>query len=922
MSQRKIEFSLALCLLFATFAVVTTTTSTMKRLLLTALHLIIFVSLQAETTIAVHHFSVRDGLPANAITSVKQDSHGLIWIATWNGLCCYDGYQFTTFRSDPWGTDNALSTSRISAIQPDSKDNIWVRTYDGGLYLLDTERCQFFNVGELVKKHFGEDIKPRNIYCLKNGHTWVTDEGEQMNIRIDDSHPLDMEHVEVWGKKGKAINGTFIRKVEEDAKGQEWIVTDLGMMRYGTKEFRKDVFTNYPNGDNSQPDSQGEAYAKEHNVGKHLVDKQGNLWYWSAHGLSLVRFQNSPMQLLPLADAGEVRSLLCSKKGTVWVGTRSGVLAIFDGSGQPAGHKDIGVPIYSLLEDSDGHIWVGTRGNGIYIYSADGAPISHYTHDANNPYSLSNDDIYDIDQDEQGNIWIATWGGGVNLVRTKRADVQFIHKGNELKSYPKEGFDKVRRITHNGKGIVLASTTWGLMTFPSTEKRNDVMRFYTTIHEAGDTTSLQTSDVMQTLVSKKGTIFVATMGGGIQQVISTNLLQKDLQLRLLPAMNQGAGNALSMTEDQEGNIWIFRESEVNRYMVKSRLLERFDISSIGNMTELTEAETIIDGKGHLWLGTTEGVLTFDSRQMNKSKYLPRIIFTGILYQGEQEPLPLLHRRMLDIEDKAHRDMIIRFAALDYDDNYLMQYAYCMDDDGEWNYLGSTPRISFSQIPPGTHKLTVRSTNSDGVWVDNDTTLTIYVEPTLWERGWFRALIILLIIGLATWSIIRYLQHRQHNKEREQRLQHIMQQYKELQERMENEQQTAITMVSEAMPVREYKLSEPEVEDPDEVMMNKLMAFIKQRISDEELKIDDMADAVGLGRTVFYGKIKELVGLSPSDFLKQIRMERATQLIRKSKMTFSEIAYAVGFTDPKYFTKCFKKQTGMTPSECRAQEEIS
>jgi AraC-like DNA-binding protein len=51
------------------------------------------------------------------------------------------------------------------------------------------------------------------------------------------------------------------------------------------------------------------------------------------------------------------------------------------------------------------------------------------------------------------------------------------------------------------------------------------------------------------------------------------------------------------------------------------------------------------------------------------------------------------------------------------------------------------------------------------------------------------------------------------------------------------------------------------------------------------------------------------------------MQRAEQLIRKSKMTFSEIAYAVGFTDPKYFTKCFKKQTGLTPSEYRSQESV-
>ena len=151
----------------------------------------------------------------------------------------------------------------------------------------------------------------------------------------------------------------------------------------------------------------------------------------------------------------------------------------------------------------------------------------------------------------------------------------------------------------------------------------------------------------------------------------------------------------------------------------------------------------------------------------------------------------------------------------------------------------------------------------------------------------------------------------------------MHQYLKLQEEMDNRQLTTVTEEKEGTeekPQREYKLAEPEIVNPDEEMMNKLMAFIEQRLSDEQLKIEEMADAVGLGRTVFYSKIRELVGVSPSDFLRQIRMQRAEQLVAKSKMTFSEIAYSVGFTDPKYFTKCFKKQTGMTPSEYRDVEK--
>ena len=147
----------------------------------------------------------------------------------------------------------------------------------------------------------------------------------------------------------------------------------------------------------------------------------------------------------------------------------------------------------------------------------------------------------------------------------------------------------------------------------------------------------------------------------------------------------------------------------------------------------------------------------------------------------------------------------------------------------------------------------------------------------------------------------------------------MRQYRELQESIavNPEPQTV-----NHEPSAKYTLSEPEVVNLDEEMMSQLMAYIEQRIGDEQLRVEDMADAVGMGRTVFFGKLKEIVGLSPSDFLKQVRMQRAEQLVRRSRLTFSEIAYSVGFTDPKYFTKCFKKQTGMTPSEYRQKESAT
>ena len=152
----------------------------------------------------------------------------------------------------------------------------------------------------------------------------------------------------------------------------------------------------------------------------------------------------------------------------------------------------------------------------------------------------------------------------------------------------------------------------------------------------------------------------------------------------------------------------------------------------------------------------------------------------------------------------------------------------------------------------------------------------------------------------------WLRHRQHMQEREQRLENIMRQYRELQESVDKDSP-------------HYHLEEPKIVNEDDEMMNRLMQFIETRISDDELKIEEMAEAVGLSRSVFFVKIKSLVGMAPIDFLRHLRMERAKQLVELSTMNVSQIAYAVGFTDPKYFTRCFKKEMGCTPTELRERQ---
>lgn len=102
---------------------------------------------------------------------------------------------------------------------------------------------------------------------------------------------------------------------------------------------------------------------------------------------------------------------------------------------------------------------------------------------------------------------------------------------------------------------------------------------------------------------------------------------------------------------------------------------------------------------------------------------------------------------------------------------------------------------------------------------------------------------------------------------------------------------------------------------DRTMM-RIFRFVVENAGNSELKIDDISNEIGMSRSVLYNKVKATTGMTPVDFVRHIRIKKACEMLRKTDDTLSSIAFAVGFTDPKYFSKVFKKETGIVPTEYR------
>ena len=109
-------------------------------------------------------------------------------------------------------------------------------------------------------------------------------------------------------------------------------------------------------------------------------------------------------------------------------------------------------------------------------------------------------------------------------------------------------------------------------------------------------------------------------------------------------------------------------------------------------------------------------------------------------------------------------------------------------------------------------------------------------------------------------------------------------------------------------------SEITVSSLDEELLKKAFKIVEENISNEQFDIPFFCSELGVSRTMLFLKVKAWTNFTPNEFIHEIRLKRAAQLLEQNKLNISEISYKVGFNNPKYFSKCFQKKYGETPSQ--------
>lgn len=818
----------------------------------------------AQPQVSVTHFDEFSGMAQWYVTQIVQDRSGMIWMATWNGLNRYDGYQFECFKSHP-GDGCDMPSDRISNMMLNDEGNLWCLV-DDRVFVFDVGTCRFSSLSA------ADEARAMKAFGL----------GDDYTARYEPPY-----------------------SVVTDPYGTQWRI-------------RSDGSLDYKDGDAADFRPYDRVLGQATNVYFCTSDREGNAWLRSKYGAYKLTFTKHPYTRLPQETAEQVRCLYLDNRRRYWVTTRDDAsIRLFDADNRPLGYlgrdgrlhaayTSFGSPVYCMLQTRDGAFWLGSKPHGLFRLreGKDGAfSVEQFRYVPSDPASIRHDHIFHLAQDRQGRLWVASFRGGLHCIEHPEADeVVTLNKDNGLQC-PADSFLLVRHIHITDDDVLLAATTSGLMVADLKPRNSRQINFHLHTKDAHRSTSLSNNATMYVAEDSRHRLYVCTESGGVNQIVSDDLLADVLEFRHYDMATGFPSDVALSAVPVDDHLLVVSNNQLVRLFPdedgRSEPLFWRDQLRFSDATPLR----LPDGR---WLiGLQDGAFFVRPDDIRKNPFVPTIGLTGISVQNR----PLDHAvNGLDtlVLSPPDRSVIIHFAALIYADADQVSYAFRMSDDHTWNEIGKNRSVTLLDLKPGSHELQIRSTNGDGEWVDNVRTLTIIVRPTFWETGWARLLYFLVFVAvvgaiLYTRSYIRRIKQQQ--RETHEAYLKLLDAHNSVAEQQTIERQEQETL-AKATP-------------QDDAFMKRVMKFIEQHIGDPDISIGDLAEAAATSRSGLNRKMKSLMGVTPIDFIREARIQKACTMLAQG-LAVNDVAYSCGFSDPKYFAKCFKADKGMTPTEFKAQ----
>jgi signal transduction histidine kinase/ligand-binding sensor domain-containing protein len=700
------------------------------------------------------HYSVNDRSIRSdnnhVLTDLLIDSKEVLWVAMMTeGLFRYDSTHDYFYAYRMGNDKNSLSSNYVSRIAEDSKGIIWIATNDGILNRLDpgTNVITRLVYDPEYTGNPGAIISGR-IYVDKQDMIWIGT--EKAGLFCYDQITKSFTQYLHDANKNSLSNNT-VTCVLEERSGLYWISTDHGGLNLF--DLKKRLFTHFSsdrNNTNSLSNDQlyiiYKDHAKERWVGTYLG------------GINYFTIENPYFQFYTQAENNQglsnksVLTLYEGTEGKIWIGTDGGGLNIFDPrentfqtfKNDPNNKNSLSSNIItSIYQDSKGRFWLGTYVGGLNMYNPKTKKFKTYYPVPEDLSSISSASIWSIFEDSKNNLWFGTLGGGLNLYNEGKDSFKRFLPGNN-NDFTISSAD-VYSMYEDKDHTLWIATGYGLDLM-------DTKRFtFTTYNNIpSDSTSLSNNLVHYLYQDVKNNLWIGTDNG-------LNLFDyKRKKFKRFSSKNGLAGNIIQgILEDSKGNLWISTTEGLSKYNVTTGKVENYYVTDGLQSNEFAYKACIKAKDGRMYFGGVNGLNIFHPDSVKQSSIAPPLILTDfyIFNQsvkiGKGSPLQKAISETKEITLSYKQNIIsFQYAAIDFIKQEKINYAYYLEGlEKEWNYVGKLRNATYTNLEPGEYVFRVKAIDASTIWKEVVTSINIIIKPPFWQTIWFRVLTILIILLL-------------------------------------------------------------------------------------------------------------------------------------------------------------------------------
>jgi ligand-binding sensor domain-containing protein/AraC-like DNA-binding protein len=656
-------------------------------------------------------------------------------------------------------------------------------------------------------------------------------------------------------------------------------------------------------------------------------------------------------------------------KGLIYIGTESGgvvrlsprqlLLKNYVHTSDPASLSPN--PVNAMFAGPDGSLWVGTVEGGLNYRAKGESTFTHFT--AHNS-GLSHNSVSALTADSQGRLWIGTWGGGICMLHMKspqsitRLDLPeeyarltnfvgalaydpindglWIGSNDGIFFYRfktremEEPFDGCRDVRGcigsivTRDGFLWMGCIFGVRVVNLKSYKNGKFQTRAIVHLLNDPQSRIVDKLSSFCETSDGTLWLGSNGYGLYRRVVDEKGEEHFEV-LTQEDGLVYNGVKGIAEDRNGRLWVTTQNGLSVYDPKLHVFTNYSKYDGLVNPHFYWNSAIRDAEGVIYLGT-EGGLIEVTGENTESSYQGHLIFTHLMVDNQDV---LAGSDYLDVDisiaktitlKESNRSFSIDFSALDFGHERQGLYSYRMKGfEKDWIMLKpGMHSVRYSTLPAGHYTFEVKYQSLQTLGEDEVISVDVVVVPSFWKSWWFRLILSILFVLLIIYIYNRWASHLK-QKEAEQLLNPIRKVLEESDD--PRKLQTRIQTILDNHQRYKESVSKSVEADKEGVLkstkpfMERVMSVMEANYMNSEFGVQEFCDALGMSRTVVSKHLNDEVGIPAGQFIRNYRLNMAKELLseKTGNRNITEIAYAVGFNDPKYFTRCFTKMFGTSPS---------